>query len=657
MKKFAIFLLIIIFSATGLAAFPSCKKITESDQYDPMHGVDTEGEDFEVISDGVSDYSIIVSDGAVACEKFAAQELSSFLKQSLNAELPVLSESQYSGGKYFSLGKTKKFENSFPDYNADSLGLDGFCIKTNGNNVFICGYRDRGTLYGVYDFLEKFVGVRFLTDKVTHVPQLSELSLYQMDIIEKPAFEIRSFWSETTQSDSLYAARLRTGAVWNVSEDIYGYGLYRDFYFNGHNVLTLTEADKNFEKHPECFSEIMGNRVKRDICWSNGINEDGTADTESSVTTVKLLTEGLKKIIIENPDVKYYFVGQEDSVSDVCSCAECSKIKNKYGTVSAGIVRMLNAVVRELQKWADADPVLQGKTIRLAAYAYTYSETPPVTGSSDGGFKKVDEQIVPNENVYLLLAPASHGNHAYSYIDESQDEWNKFMFDGWSYLTDNIMVYDYVTNFENYLWYLPNLSVLKENLLYFQKLNVPAVIFQAESDSGFQADLKAYICSRLMWHPQRNVNEIIEEFCTLYFGESAQTVMDFMADMEAHYAYLKSEYKEEFYMHMSTDANIFSAEMYPVRLLSEKEDMLAGAIGAVRKNTDISEEERAETIRRLSSVLLIPQRMILANYTSYFGQVGMKEYAQKFFDTCGVAGAELYAEGRSLEELKTSYGL
>ena len=45
-------------------------------------------------------------------------------------------------------------------------------IILGDGNIAIAGGRTRGTLYGVYTFLEDYCGARFLTPDNTHVPEL-----------------------------------------------------------------------------------------------------------------------------------------------------------------------------------------------------------------------------------------------------------------------------------------------------------------------------------------------------------------------------------------------------------------------------------------------------------------------------------------------------
>ena len=89
------------------------------------------------------------------------------------------------------------------------IDRDGFFIRTVGNNIFITGdddpranamrhgYFKRGTIFAVYDFLERFAGVRyyFPGDMGTVAPRISELSLPAIDIMERPDSQNRQIYA------------------------------------------------------------------------------------------------------------------------------------------------------------------------------------------------------------------------------------------------------------------------------------------------------------------------------------------------------------------------------------------------------------------------------------------------------------------------------
>ena len=59
-------------------------------------------------------------------------------------------------------------------FDVDRFGPEDLRIVIRDGNIAIAGGRPRGTLYGVYTFLEDYLGVRFLTVDHTHVPPLGD---------------------------------------------------------------------------------------------------------------------------------------------------------------------------------------------------------------------------------------------------------------------------------------------------------------------------------------------------------------------------------------------------------------------------------------------------------------------------------------------------
>ena len=130
----------------------------------------------KLFSAGKSRYSIVVCDNASKSEKTAADELQYYLKQISGVELPVKSAAE-----------VKKNEpHIFIGYNAQygkMLGVEtpadgdeGFTYRNVGKNIWIYGGKQRGTMYGVYTFLEREFGVRWYTKDCTKVPEVESWS-------------------------------------------------------------------------------------------------------------------------------------------------------------------------------------------------------------------------------------------------------------------------------------------------------------------------------------------------------------------------------------------------------------------------------------------------------------------------------------------------
>ena len=181
---------------------------------------------------GRSRYEIVLPADAVPAEQTAARELQSFLKQISGVELPIVASP--SGPAIF-IGQSPETASALgiPDWKR--LKPDEIRLKSAGGNLYLAGDRPRGTLYAVYELLEKEFGVRFWTADATHVPKREKLELPQIDLRYAPPFEVRAAGYDLIRHDPRFSARTRNnghGVVdsveWGGSEQLLG-GVHASF--------------------------------------------------------------------------------------------------------------------------------------------------------------------------------------------------------------------------------------------------------------------------------------------------------------------------------------------------------------------------------------------------------------------------------------------
>ena len=145
-----------------------------------------------LINDGKCDYSIVIADNASETEEFAAKELVYFTQEVVGIKLPIKRDSEVSyneSTKIISIGKNKLSKKAGVTLTATEVNTDGFAFRNVGDMIFINGYYDRGTLYGVYEFIEKYLGVKFLTSDATYIPETKNVMIEEtLNVLEKPAF-------------------------------------------------------------------------------------------------------------------------------------------------------------------------------------------------------------------------------------------------------------------------------------------------------------------------------------------------------------------------------------------------------------------------------------------------------------------------------------
>ena len=167
MKKVIVFLLTAV---TFLGMFTACKKKDGADSNggtalkttigdEPVAIDDT---DEFLVNDGKTEYKIVVGADATITERYAAEELQSFIEQSTAVKIPVVTDETVShdnNGRYISVGDTSLLKAQTDiAVNYSELGENGVTVNTKGNCVYIAGATETGTLFAVYRFLHYQIG-------------------------------------------------------------------------------------------------------------------------------------------------------------------------------------------------------------------------------------------------------------------------------------------------------------------------------------------------------------------------------------------------------------------------------------------------------------------------------------------------------------------
>lgn len=113
---------------------------------------------------------MVVSRDASPSERHAARELEQCLFEMTGARLPVAGDRDRVRGPTILLGRSEALEALGVKIPWEELGDERFTLKTVGNHLVIAGGRRRGTLYGVYEFLER-LGCRWYTPDFTVTPR------------------------------------------------------------------------------------------------------------------------------------------------------------------------------------------------------------------------------------------------------------------------------------------------------------------------------------------------------------------------------------------------------------------------------------------------------------------------------------------------------
>ncbi len=446
-----------------------------------------ERKEYTLFKNRKTPYVIVVDDKASDSEQWAAKELQHWLNEVSGAFFPIVN--RFHPKKPSIVIGFNPFVSPEILKKSDILS-ESFIYETIGQHIYIWGDPQRGTMYGVLSFLENELGLRWYTPQVTSAPQKDEYVFDYLNHKEAPGIRVRNdFYYEAF--DPVWAARNRVNGAMNSREQpggVEGYWAVHTFY----RFMPPTEF---YDEHPEYYSLIDGKRIheRAQLCLTNP-------------DVFKIITKRLKQAMRENPDCLIFSVSQNDYYNP-CQCEKCQKIAKEEETEAGPLIWFVNKVAKDIEK------EFPDKYVGTLAYQYT---------------RKPCKNIKPRENVVIRLCSIEC---CFAHDFKSCPENQSFMDDlqGWSAIAPHMYIWDYVVNFSHYIMPYPNFGVLQENIKTFRENNAIGIMEQAayQSRGGEFAELRAYVISKLLWNPDCDVDDVIDDFMYGYYGRSGKFVHDY----------------------------------------------------------------------------------------------------------------------------------
>ncbi len=446
---------------------------------------------------------IVLASDAPETEQFAAEELSAYLTR-MSGYPVVISDRKAADQNAIYVGKGAcALAGITPD---DDLTDDGFIIRSVENGIGITGSHVRGSLYGVYEFLEEFLGCRFFSPTVEVVPTRNEMELSAIDCKKVPMMEYRASSVYQLTLPGFAAKRKMNGQSRNKEEKYGGRMEYGRPYFVHTFCRNLLKPEDYFDAHPEYYAEINGERIreKTQLCMTNP-------------DVLRLVTEQVLNDIRSQPNAKIFSLSQEDNYNG-CTCAKCRELDEYEGSQAGSLLHFVNAVAEEVEK--------EFPDVIIDTLAYQYTRRPP-------------KHVRARKNVCVRLCTieccfvhplsectvddpdAPRKDYAQSFRDDIID---------WGKKCDRMHIWDYVTNFSHFWMPHPNFHVLAENIRFFYDNNVRGIFEQGCGSpiGGEMNDLRAYIISKALWDPHVNPDILRKEFLAAVYGNAAAYIDEYL---------------------------------------------------------------------------------------------------------------------------------
>ena len=425
--------------------------------------------------------AIVVATNADECVRYAAKELCDYTKRMTGVELPIVS-----------VDATPAPKRAVVLSAAGGERKDGFRLYAEGQRLFVTGGGSRGVLYGVYELLERFGGCGWFAPWCETVPEREVFEVPgDLDFSDAPAFDSRSAsWRGAIAGK--FAARIRYNGRHMKPEQGGPAVVYAKAADDG-AIGRIVPPKEYFDKHPEWYCEINGRRQAKDgnwqICYSNP-------------ELVKFVAEVVKERLRSVPGANATSIAQNDC-GGWCRCAACAACAEEEGSQAGPNIKFANAVAEEVEKeFPDA---------MIVTFAYQHTRHAP-------------KHIKPRHNVMVVLC-SFECSFSEPFEVSQHKNTARFCEDlrKWGAICRNLRIYDYCTNFRNYLFPFPDLFALAPNYRLFRDNGVRWLGSQGNS-SGYHgefAELRCWLQAKLMWNPDQPVWPLIDRFLVGYYGEAA----------------------------------------------------------------------------------------------------------------------------------------
>ena len=486
-------------------------------------------------------YTIVVPDNANKIEGRAANQFAAYIGKATGFVPVIVTEKDFDKkNRAIYIGQTAFAASQ--KINFAKLEREEWIIRTVNDNLIITGGYPRGTLYGVYEYLEKQADIHVLDEKTTVIPRNPKLEIGSWNIRFKPVINQRCIHICNTDDHP------------QLKEFNKGFSAFQTY--NGMTKFlggvrphhTFNSYARKWPAKPELFSlnskgERMlpkKGRIRGQICMTN---------PEARQLTLKQLREFIRQDRAKAAKGNYpppyvYDISQEDN-SHKCECPSCKALAEKEGSYSAPLIDFINFIAREIAK--------EQPDIFIRTFAYMYSEKPPKT-------------LVADKNVIIQLAMLGSefgdSSHFYDTVRPITHQLNRIprqILLDWGKHAHNIARWDYWMIYPRQVAPTVRVNAVIEDLQFYKGNNVKWLFAEMENPvwTSFYS-LTRYLGYKFSQKPDADAKATIDQYMNAYYGPAANTMQEYLEHLENTIA----NYDKNLCARVPDELECFSDEFY-----------------------------------------------------------------------------------------------
>lgn len=462
-----------------------------------------------IVDDGKAAATIVTAADAGPKVTAAAAELREYVRKMSGAELPMATDTEALRGPLVLVGPSRlTSELRIPSGLTNARREEGYVIFCRGDRLVLAGNDAgpyHGTEYAVYDLLRR-LGVRwFMPGEYGEiVPHRATISVPPLEVREKPDFIMRNWWLHAKPE---LAAEERQWKLRNRMNPDNMFATPGDG--TARNILPESQY---FKDHPEYFA----------------MNADGSRNPYLPNLThpkaVEIAAEIIKKYLREHPEANSYGFAPDDGLPRDYN-PETLKLHQGFvdllgrpgvpgeESTTEEWIQFVNRVTREVRReFPDA---------YIATNGYANRNLPPQGVALD------DHLVIMFAAIWSCTLHAYDDPHCWQKVRQGQ------MLRQWCKLCPNVWIYGY--NYQmlvSALTPLPETRKLARDFPLLHKWGVIGFLDETRNVWAECGIASRYLRAQLEWDAEANVEEILQDFYTQWYGNAAQPMRSFYDAIE-----------------------------------------------------------------------------------------------------------------------------
>ena len=466
-----------------------------------------------LVRDGVSEYEIIR--GNHPDDQFAEDEFREIMRKGTGVEF------RKNGKKKIYIGSSSALEKAVGKEKIAGFRDGETLVMEKDGNIYLIGGGERGTLYAVYDFLEKYLDYRCYGryPGAETYRETADLRLDGRTISTYPSFSgfrINYNYAQNESGMKFMMRNRNNGEPFqNTSHRIprYRSEFFRPMAAQHGLFLFVPPTDKDFtsflkvkwkgmfESHPEYFSmDAEGKRIPNgQLCFSNP-------------ELKKLLTRRFLKVVSLNGK-GVYMLGSNDSHNvRYCFCPDCTKLAEKYKTNGGPLWDYILELCAELKKYPG---------VYVTSLAYKGPEQTELA----------PEAIIFPENFICDAAFLNSDRPLKAVADIKLPDGRIFN------RLKNLKKWTFITKHVSY-WYYGGVApsqIIDRMQEEFQELKAAGVrsVGACGTGGGIEfGDISEYMFFQLLRNPEMNTEKVLNEILMHKYGKAAPLMREYIRDLE-----------------------------------------------------------------------------------------------------------------------------